>query len=96
MLLKHEITAPATYASVRLGAVNPNGTFEFNILASDADGRTIYGAAQLPRAQAMQMTINILAATATLFDGLTADERERLRDLADAEPLFGRRVPAVD
>ena len=47
----------------------------------------------MPRCFAVRDAINVLAATAVL-DGLTGEERVKLREIADLRPAFGRRAAA--
>jgi hypothetical protein len=52
------------------------------------------GYIDLTRDAALPMALNIITADA-IMHGLTDEERKRLRDLADAQPVFGTRVAAA-
>ena len=85
---------PATYASARFRGLDRT-RFAFDVIADDT-GRCIYGAAKMTRDEAFAAALDILVCAATILDdGLTEAERQKLRDLADAQPMFGARAAAA-
>jgi hypothetical protein len=65
---------------VHFGGINPKGTIGFDILACGA-GRSIYGRAEMPRDEAVQAAIYIIAWAELFLDGLTDTERLELLNL---------------
>jgi hypothetical protein len=59
--------------------------FVFDVAAGDESGN-IQGPTRMTRDVAIPMALNILTAAA-VWQGLTKEERRRLRDLADAQPI---------
>jgi hypothetical protein len=78
--MSHKYGTPATYTSVHFGGINPKGTIGFDILVCGA-GRSIYGRAEMPRDEAVQAAIYIIAWAELFLDGLTDTERLELLNL---------------
>jgi hypothetical protein len=93
----HSTTVPAKWANVHFQGYWPGkGPFVFNIMAGDDGGNCIYGTAGMIREVAITTALNILSAAAVL-EGLTEEQRAKLRDLAASEPTFtfGDRIAAA-
>lgn len=87
----NETITTATYATAHFSEYRPGDeTYVFSVAAGDADGRVIHGEAHMPRWSAVQDAIYIL--TAATLDGLTDDERAKLRELAEMRPAFCKRA----
>ena len=86
----HSTAVRATTASVHFSGYRPGQLhpFGFDVMASDAAGNLIHGPATMPSEMAVEMALYVLTAAAGL-EGLTDEQREKLRSIAAMEPIFG-------